>query len=1217
MQNILLSKGRDACSRLGAFIRKAMPMLIVAAGYGGAKAQNTESDFKFNDGVRYSQWVINSRMNNFYANTTKVGFAVYAEDGSQTTGRVDGKDKLDYVPGLVAKGIVEAAAYYKQYTWATWAKPWFLSIEDYGNKFASTVATGGGSLDDLNAVKIYLPLRELSAPGGSFANTTTYNNTTSAIDKAINGLNAHNTNCRIKSGTIAENAGYDVVGGWWHKTAYNNQMWLDGQYMGSALLAQLVNYDGKTNNITSNEVGDDWDLAVKQLDIVWKLCWNETDKLLYHAFDANAGTNSNSHSETWQGISSTEPYCFHSATYWGRACGWYFLALVDMLEQMDKYGMAKTDARYQRLKGYLEQLAAGLKARQDAATGGWYQILDEDGTFHTANYNNGQSHTDTYNYIESSATAIFAATYLKAIRLGYIDKAAYEETAKSAYRCLVNQFFATDGKEGVHIFGSCRSAGLGDTGSDAVEGKLKFRDGSKAYYLLGRDVMRVDKDEKVTEGKILGAFILAATEYERLYQKDKAILFTKDLAPQYDLTTGGTASITIEAKGESTPTYQWYKSDGTKAVGEGATSGTFTPEESGDYYCEATAGNTTIRSGVTSVKAAEKTLGETEKIVVPATSGKESVLFYTDFTEEGWKNINLGTAGDKPSDPVIINGTSVTVYGKGFTFDTTKGTVTIGNNPSINKNCFSIPIKKSDINNNTINIEVIGSKSNAFFQYALNTASSFTSTSGDADKTKATLTLDNPTDDITLLIGRGDRSNKIITSIKITTPGTGTGTPEYTKYSYKVATNYITPGINEVRTMVDGSTELMKLSFGGWKRNNNTYTTKTNAEVTDSWGAAKAYGGTAVDGCKAYFEGANPALDETKASFTEGQPFSLPVRGAYMTAEPAQDGKLGVYVIHSGNFYITDMHGKVLKKATSGSASDMTKYEDIEVKAGGTYYMFSDNSAMSFCGASFIPAETQPGETAALSDTKAYAAPAEATGYSEITLDRTMKGGQWNTMALPFDMTQGEVEATFGEGTQIIILDRAQVTGDAVNLHFTYHEIQGILAGYPYLIKPAKEINSIVLNNKWIDPAAAQNNINCGDYTAKGTPGYSTANVTNAAGANGYSQKYASGDIFVSDGNGGLYISEGKSYGKGYRSYISKNAGTAAAKAITMMMSGVEDNDEHGTTTAISITELTPEAAQAAGFDGVYNLNGQKVAGSATGLPTGIYIVNGHKMIIK
>ena len=36
-----------------------------------------QDDFSFNEGVRYSQWVINSRLNNYYANTTSCGFAVY------------------------------------------------------------------------------------------------------------------------------------------------------------------------------------------------------------------------------------------------------------------------------------------------------------------------------------------------------------------------------------------------------------------------------------------------------------------------------------------------------------------------------------------------------------------------------------------------------------------------------------------------------------------------------------------------------------------------------------------------------------------------------------------------------------------------------------------------------------------------------------------------------------------------------------------------------------------------------------------------------------------------------------------------------------------------------------------------------------------------------------------------------------------------------------
>ena len=65
-----------------------------------------------------------------------------------------------------------------------------------------------------------------------------------------------------------------------------------------------------------------------------------------------------------------------------------------------------------------------------------------------------------------------------------------------------------------------------------------------------------------------------------------------------------------------------------------------------------------------------------------------------------------------------------------------------------------------------------------------------------------------------------------------------------------------------------------------------------------------------------------------------------------------------------------------------------------------------------------------------------------------------------------------------------------------------------------------------------------------------------------------------------------------------------------------MSMTGVDDGDQ-GTTTSISFTELAPEAIQAIRANGVYNLNGQKVANTTDGLPKGIYIVNGQKTIVK
>lgn len=337
------------------------------------------------------------------------------------------------------------------------------------------------------------------------------------------------------------------------------------------------------------------------------MCWNANAKLMYHAFEANAGTGtgtneSKSHAETWAGLNGkTEPYTFHSAAYWGRANAWYLMALVDVLEAMQKAGQEST-TNYTTLKQHLADLAAGIAARQDSKTGGWYQVMD-DPSFKATSYN-GKSSTAS-NYIETSATAIFAAAYFKAVRCGLLEsttKYDYKIIAKNAFEGLVNDYTYLDNNGDMQIWGSCRSAGLGGEGTDYKAGGKKYRDGSKEYYLLGNDVPMVKQTESITEGKVLGGFIMAATEYERAYQNQdsKQILFARDLAPNYDFTTtAGTLDAT--AYGNGTVTYQWCKSDGTKI--KDATSATYSPTESGSYYCIATSGNTKITTNTTKVTA--------------------------------------------------------------------------------------------------------------------------------------------------------------------------------------------------------------------------------------------------------------------------------------------------------------------------------------------------------------------------------------------------------------------------------------------------------------------------------------------------------------------------------------------------------------------------------------------------------------------------------------
>ena len=605
----------------------------------GVKAADTNGSVKFNSGVRYSQWAINSRAHDFYANTTNCGMATI-KDGNVSNSSF-GKSTLDYVPGLVAKSMIEAADYYQGFSWS---KPWFLSVKEYGDKYYASVENTGGSLDNLNAVKLYIGLYN-----NTNATETDKSNYKTAISSAQTGLINHNKSCSIPSGTLAGDA---VVGGWFHKTAYNNQMWLDGAYMGSALLAQIVNFNGTGSSVFGSTT-DDWNMVTKQLNIVWNMCWNSKDKLMYHAFEANAGTGgtSKSHADTWAGLNGkTEPYIFHSAAYWGRANAWYLMALVDVLEAMKNAKQESTD-NYKTLKQHLADLAAGIAKRQDATTGGWYQVMD-DPSFKATSYN-GKSSTAS-NYIETSATAIFAAAYFKGVRCGLLESTTqydYKTIAKNAFEGLVNNYTYLDNNGDMQIWGSCRSAGLGGgTGSEYAAGGKKYRDGSNEYYLLGYDVPMVKQKENITEGKVLGGFIMAATEYERAYQNQdsKQILFAKDLAPSYDFsTTAGTLDAT--AYGNGTVSYQWYK-DG-KAIAD-ATSATYAPKESGSYYCIATsatnsrsAGGNTIQTSTTTVTTANTGNGSTDNGGSENGTTTGNIFSYTIKTSENAANTSYDAEG--------------------------------------------------------------------------------------------------------------------------------------------------------------------------------------------------------------------------------------------------------------------------------------------------------------------------------------------------------------------------------------------------------------------------------------------------------------------------------------------------------------------------------------------------------------------------------------------
>lgn len=546
---------------------------------------------KFNSGVRYSQWAINSRLYDFRGNQKAYGFAKW-NSNTESLGEYANKAnmKLDYVAGLVGKATLEASDYYVDFDWA---KPWFKSAQAYATNYNySAQEKAKMTLDNMNAAKMAFHIINNSKWGEDAAKTKAKN----AIEAIITDLRYYNeyyaiggTKSNVKE--AANEVQKTMFGGWFHKSSdYTDQMWCDGQYMGPALLAQIIKHTGKTNNISSN----DWDIIAKQFSITWAQLYDKTTGLLYHGFTANPGDDA---STSWAGISKENGF-YHSASFWGRANAWYFLALVDILEVMPT-----DNVYYNTFKGYLTSLAAGIKKYQDETTGCWYQVMDK------------VPASLTGNYLEASCSSIFTAGYLKAIRLGLLDKATYEPIAKKAYEGLVNQFMVYDNTDNstIQLVHSCTSAGLG--GKDG-------RAGDDNYYLKGKDASVVTSSDPTskyyyTEGKVLGGFIMAATEYERAYQNqdNKQILFARDLAPSYNFsTTPGTLDAT--AYGNGTVSYLWYK-DG-KAIAD-ATSATYTPKENGNYYCIATsainsrsAGSNTIKTSTTTVTTANTDNGSTD-----------------------------------------------------------------------------------------------------------------------------------------------------------------------------------------------------------------------------------------------------------------------------------------------------------------------------------------------------------------------------------------------------------------------------------------------------------------------------------------------------------------------------------------------------------------------------------------------------------------------------
>lgn len=258
-------------------------------------------------------------------------------------------------------------------------------------------------------------------------------------------------------------------GGFWHKKIYPYQMWLDGLYMGEpfyAEYAKVFHEDTAFNDVA------------RQFILMERHARDPKTGLLYHGWDENK-------QQKW-----ADKNTGLSPNVWGRALGWYGMAMVDVLDYFPEHHPGRDS-----ILQILNRFAKAVVSVQDAKTGLWYDVPNKP--------------KEPKNYVEASASSMIVYTLAKAVRKGYLP-ASYLVYATKGYNGILKQFIKTENGQ-TNLYGTVAVSGLGGN---------PYRDGSFGYYMSEPVI--------VNDPKGMGAFINAANEMEMLAKqsvgKGKSVL---------------------------------------------------------------------------------------------------------------------------------------------------------------------------------------------------------------------------------------------------------------------------------------------------------------------------------------------------------------------------------------------------------------------------------------------------------------------------------------------------------------------------------------------------------------------------------------------------------------------------------------------------------------------------------------------------------------------
>ena len=203
--------------------------------------------------------------------------------------------------------------------------------------------------------------------------------------------------------------------------------------------------------------------------------------------------------------------------------------------------------------------------------------------------------------------------------------------------------------------------------------------------------------------------------------------------------------------------------------------------------------------------------------------------------------------------------------------------------------------------------------------------------------------------------------------------------------------------------------------------------------------------------------------------------------------------------------------------------------------------------------------------------------------HYKITMNRKLSAWQWNTFCVPFDISEQQINKTWGYATMIVQLTKVE------NDRMYFTSAFNIKAGVPYLIKPERTVETpyLTYNNNIVvesEPVIV-------DHDGIRYEGNYTPHEWNPANEYYYGVK----------SNNIIQAKESTAALKGMRGYFVIPQGRKAMIYIGDGFTGIGE----------VVDENSNENS------GIYNLQGVYLGNDASTLAPGIYIVNGQKCVVK